>query len=80
MKRRMRRLLPADGRLFIVAMDHTSFLDAPIPALAAYGDTCATAVANDVAIGAQVSYPDLVGFGRRHLDMSPDMSTAVHPR
>ncbi|HET9878430.1 MAG TPA: hypothetical protein VFQ81_03875 [Candidatus Limnocylindria bacterium] len=46
MKRRMRRLLPADERLFIVAMDHTSFLDAPIPALAAYGDTCATAVAN----------------------------------
>ena len=31
MKRRMRRLLPADERLFIVAMDHTSFLDAPIP-------------------------------------------------
>ena len=24
-----------------------------------------------MAIGAQVSYPDLIGFGRRHLDMSP---------
>src|SRR3972149_167881 len=46
MKRRRRRLMPADGHLFIVAMDHTSFLDAPVPALARYGDTCATAVAN----------------------------------
>ena len=46
MKRRMRRLMPADGRLFIVAMDHTSFMDAPIPALARYGDTCALAVEN----------------------------------
>jgi UPF0271 protein len=32
---------------------------------------CAGAVANGVAIGAQVSYPDLVGFGRRFLDMDP---------
>jgi UPF0271 protein len=30
------------------------------------------AVQNDVAIGAQVSFPDLVGFGRRHVDMAPD--------
>ena len=30
------------------------------------------AVQKDVAIGAQVSYPDLPGFGRRHLDMTPD--------
>ncbi len=34
--------------------------------------TCAHAVRYDVAIGAQVSYPDLLGFGRRHLDMTPD--------
>lgn len=34
--------------------------------------TCAMAVQHDVAIGAQVSYPDLLGFGRRHLDMAPD--------
>jgi UPF0271 protein len=34
--------------------------------------TCSMAVARSVAIGAQVSYPDLVGFGRRHLDMAPD--------
>ena len=32
---------------------------------------CIRAVQRDVAIGAQVSYPDLIGFGRRHLDMSP---------
>jgi 5-oxoprolinase (ATP-hydrolysing) subunit A len=32
---------------------------------------CATAARERVAIGAQVSYPDLVGFGRRHLDMTP---------
>ncbi len=33
--------------------------------------TCRRAVECDVAIGAQVSYPDLLGFGRRHLDMDP---------
>jgi UPF0271 protein len=33
--------------------------------------TCATAVGKGVAIGAQVSYPDLAGFGRRHLAMDP---------
>lgn len=32
--------------------------------------TCASAVERGVAIGAQVSYPDLAGFGRRFLDMS----------
>jgi len=38
--------------------------------------TCVDAVANGVVIGAQVSYPDLVGFGRRFLDISPDDLTA----
>jgi UPF0271 protein len=38
--------------------------------------TCAGAVANGVVIGAQVSYPDLVGFGRRFLDVAPDELTA----
>lgn len=33
---------------------------------------CGEAAARGVAIGAQVSYPDLLGFGRRHLDMAPD--------
>ena len=32
---------------------------------------CAQAAANDVTIGAQVSYPDLLGFGRRFLDIDP---------
>ncbi len=33
--------------------------------------TCSTAVSRNVAIGAQVSYPDLVGFGRRYVEMEP---------
>ena len=34
--------------------------------------TCAAASANGVAIGAQVSYRDLVGFGRRFIDVPAD--------
>jgi UPF0271 protein len=34
--------------------------------------TCRQAVERAVVIGAQVGYPDLVGFGRRFLDISPD--------
>ena len=33
---------------------------------------CTQAVQRSVAIGAQVSYPDLAGFGRRFIDMVPD--------
>jgi 5-oxoprolinase (ATP-hydrolysing) subunit A len=33
---------------------------------------CATAVARGVAIGAQVSYRDLAGFGRREMTVPPD--------
>jgi UPF0271 protein len=32
---------------------------------------CVQAAANGVTIGAQVSYPDLVGFGRRFIDIDP---------
>ncbi len=40
--------------------------------------TCALAAGNDVAIGAQVSYPDLAGFGRRFIDMQPaELADAV---
>jgi UPF0271 protein len=40
--------------------------------------TCRAAVQRGVAIGAQVGYPDLVGFGRRFIDISPaDLSAAV---
>jgi 5-oxoprolinase (ATP-hydrolysing) subunit A len=38
--------------------------------------TVRTAVEHGVAIGAQVSYPDLVGFGRREIDVAPDDLTA----
>lgn len=34
--------------------------------------TCELAVAHDCVIGAQVSYPDLAGFGRRFMDMQHD--------
>lgn len=66
MKRRMRRLLPSDGRLFIVAMDHTAFLDAPVPALARYGETCAQAVAGGadaflVPLGSAALYEEQIG-------------------
>ncbi|MEM9516247.1 MAG: 5-oxoprolinase subunit PxpA [Actinomycetota bacterium] len=33
--------------------------------------TCRAAAARGVRIGAQVAYPDLVGFGRRFIDMEP---------
>jgi 5-oxoprolinase (ATP-hydrolysing) subunit A len=32
---------------------------------------CVDAVTNGVTIGAQVSYPDLLGFGRRFIDIDP---------
>jgi UPF0271 protein len=32
---------------------------------------CASAVEHGVRIGAQVSYPDLAGFGRRHMHIDP---------
>lgn len=38
--------------------------------------TVEAAVARGVAVGAQVSYPDLVGFGRRRMDVDPDRLTA----
>ncbi len=34
--------------------------------------TCASAVASGVVIGAQVSYRDLAGFGRRAMDVPPE--------
>lgn len=34
--------------------------------------TCREAAAAGVRIGAQVSYPDLSGFGRRFMDLAPD--------
>jgi 5-oxoprolinase (ATP-hydrolysing) subunit A len=37
--------------------------------------TTAMAAARGVSVGAHVSYPDLAGFGRRHLRVSPDELT-----
>jgi UPF0271 protein len=40
--------------------------------------TCTLAVEHGCAIGAQVSYPDLMGFGRRFMDMATeDLTDAV---
>ena len=39
--------------------------------------TCRAAAAHDVTVGAHPSYPDLVGFGPRHLEMSAEELTAV---
>ena len=38
--------------------------------------TVRTAAERGVAVGAQVSYPDLVGFGRREIDVPPEDLTA----
>jgi 5-oxoprolinase (ATP-hydrolysing) subunit A len=38
--------------------------------------TVRRATERGVAVGAQVSYPDLVGFGRREIDVPPDELTA----
>ena len=41
-------------------------------------EVCRRAAGRGVVIGAQVGYPDLAGFGRRFLDMSPaDLTAAV---
>ncbi len=39
--------------------------------------TCAAAVHQGCTIGAQVSYPDLAGFGRRFMEMQPAELTAA---
>lgn len=38
--------------------------------------TCRAAAQRGVRIGAQVGYPDLVGFGRRYIDIAPEDLTA----
>ena len=66
MKRRMHRLLKEDGRILIVAMDHTSFMDAPVDGLARYGDTCRAVVPAGAdaflsPIGSIVTFGDAIG-------------------
>jgi DhnA family fructose-bisphosphate aldolase class Ia len=44
MKRRMHRLLRPDGRILVVAMDHTLFMPEPVPGLVEYAGTCRAVV------------------------------------
>lgn len=66
MKRRMHRLLREDGRILIVAMDHTGFMDATVEGLARYGDTCESVVPAGAdaflsPIGSIVRFGDAIG-------------------
>jgi DhnA family fructose-bisphosphate aldolase class Ia len=66
MKRRMHRLLREDGRILIVAMDHTAFMDEPVPGLVSYGDTCRSVVPAGAdaflsPIGSIIAYGDAIG-------------------
>lgn len=44
MKRQMQRLFREDGRILIVAMDHTFIMEAPVDGLLHYGQTCRAVV------------------------------------
>jgi fructose-bisphosphate aldolase / 2-amino-3,7-dideoxy-D-threo-hept-6-ulosonate synthase len=66
MKRRMHRLLREDGRILIVAMDHTAFMDEPVPGLVNYGATCRAVVPAGAdaflsPIGSIIAYGDAIG-------------------
>ena len=66
MKRKMHRLLREDGKILIVAMDHTSFMDAPVDGLVRYGDTCRAVVPAGAdaflsPIGSIIAYADAIG-------------------
>jgi DhnA family fructose-bisphosphate aldolase class Ia len=66
MKRRMHRLLREDGRILIVAMDHTAFMDTPVDGLARYGDTCRAVVPAGAdaflcPIGSIIAFGDAIG-------------------
>ncbi len=51
MKRRMRQIFGSDGRMLMVAMDHTAFLNEPVDGLVNYGGTIKAAVAAGTAPG-----------------------------
>jgi len=66
MKRRMHRLLREDGRILIVAMDHTSFMDQTVDGLARYGETCRSVVPAGAdaflsPIGSIIAFGDAIG-------------------
>jgi DhnA family fructose-bisphosphate aldolase class Ia len=66
MKRKMHRLFREDGRILIVAMDHTAFMDTPVGGLVHYGDTCRSVVPAGAdaflsPIGSIIAYGDAIG-------------------
>ena len=66
MKRRMHRLLGEDGRILIVAMDHTSFMDQTVDGLVRYGETCRSVVPAGAdaflsPIGSIIKFADAIG-------------------
>ena len=66
MKRKMHRLLRTDGRMLIVAMDHTAFMDQPVDGLVQYGETCRSVVPAGAdaflsPIGSIIAYGDAIG-------------------
>jgi fructose-bisphosphate aldolase/2-amino-3,7-dideoxy-D-threo-hept-6-ulosonate synthase len=78
MKRRMHRLLGEDGRILIVAMDHTSFMDQTVDGLVRYGDTCRSVVPAGAdaflsPIGSIIKFGDAIGTAAAvaSMDVSP---------
>ncbi|MEO9103737.1 MAG: hypothetical protein ABI238_02140 [Terrimesophilobacter sp.] len=61
MKRRMRQIFGSDGRMLMVAMDHTAFLQEPIGGLVNYGKT----IADSVAAGAD-AFLSPIGSAQRY--------------
>lgn len=66
MKRKMHRLLREDGRILIVAMDHTGFMDTPVDGLVKYGQTCRAVVPAGAdaflsPIGSIIAFGDDIG-------------------
>ncbi len=66
MKRKMHRLFREDGRILIVAMDHTAFMDVPVDGLTHYGETCRSVVPAGAdaflsPIGSIIAYGDAIG-------------------
>ena len=78
MKRRMHRLLGKDGRILIVAMDHTSFMDQTVDGLVRYGETCASVVPAGAdaflsPVGSIIKFGDAIGTAAAvaSMDVSP---------
>jgi DhnA family fructose-bisphosphate aldolase class Ia len=59
----MNRVLAADGRILVVAMDHTQFNEGPVPALVSYADTVRACAA-----GGADAFLSPIGSAARHGD------------